>query len=201
MSPLLTIRSTAARVGAFAWLVFAALNLVDLAARGDDLTAVVMAVLLLFGCGLAYVLGLRPAIIGDEAGLTVRNPLRDVRASWRAVKAVEGRTAVTVRFADAAGGDLTVRAWVLQTSPRAQAKAERRAERDARHAPNAAAVKAVKGRTPTMYVAKQLNDLAEAHRSKSQDKTGSITWSIPAIAVLAVPLAALVALGIYGAIS
>ena len=84
MTPLLTIRSTPARVGAWAWMAFAALNLIDIALRGRDAASAVMAALLLLGCGIAYVLGLRPAVVADEGGFTVRNPLRDVRVPWRA---------------------------------------------------------------------------------------------------------------------
>ncbi len=93
----MTIRSTGGRVAAYAWLAFAVLNLVDLfvGITGDpdySLTTVTIAFVLLLGCGIAYTIGLRPAIIGDDEALTVRNPLRDVRAPGRRSTASRART-------------------------------------------------------------------------------------------------------------
>ncbi|GAA1852132.1 PH domain-containing protein [Actinomadura bangladeshensis] len=206
----MTIRSTGGQVAAYAWLVFALLNFVDLfvGITGDpdySLTTFTIAFLLLLGCGIAYTVGLRPAIIADEEALSVRNPLRDVRAPWAAIRRIEGRNAVTVRFAGPDGTDLETRAWVHQTSPRAQAKAEARAQKQARK--NQGPAVDLRGRTPTGFAAQQLNEMRDRHRPKAKsgapDKAaaaktdeparGSVTWSIPAVAALAVPLAGLVA--------
>ncbi|MFD0685454.1 PH domain-containing protein [Actinomadura fibrosa] len=216
----MTIRSTGGRIAAYAWLAFAVLNLADLAfgvtgRRHYTLTTATIAVLLLLGCGIAYVIGLRPAILGDEQGVTVRNPLRDVRAPWRAVREVQGTHALTVRFAGPGGTELKTRAWVHQTSPRAQAKAEARARRDeGAKVPGAA----LKGRTPAAYAAQQLNEIRDRQRSRARsgapdraaaakaeqdgaaDATGTVSWSLPAVAALAVPLVALVALAIVAAV-
>ncbi|MFF5258735.1 PH domain-containing protein [Actinomadura viridis] len=199
MTPLLTIRSTGARVGAWAFVAFAALNLLDIAVRGRDMASVVMTALLLLGCGIAYVLGLRPAVVADEEGLTVRNPLRDARVPWPAARRIEGAEALMVTFAQEGGGECKVRSWVLHTSPRAQAKAEARARRDARHQPGAVAAK-LKGRTPATYAAQQLNEIADRHRPKAavakggrsappeaSGGTGALTWSRAAVAALAAP--------------
>ncbi|TDD93711.1 PH domain-containing protein [Actinomadura rubrisoli] len=209
----MTIRSTGGRVAAYAWLVFAALNLADLAfgLTGDthyNLTTATIAVLLLLGCGLAYAMGLRPAILGDEEAVTLRNPLRDVRAPWRAVREIQGTHAVVVRFAGPDGAELKARAWVHQTSPRAQAKAEARARRDeGSKVPGAH----LKGRTPAAYAAQQLNEIRDRHRPRTRsgapDKaaaakadasstTGTISWALPALASLAIPLVALVVLAV-----
>ncbi|MES9543259.1 MULTISPECIES: PH domain-containing protein [unclassified Actinomadura] len=216
----MTIRSTGGRVAAYAWLVFAALNLVDLffGITGDpdySLTTVTIAFLLLLGCGIAYAVGLRPVIVGDDAGITVRNPLRDVRVPWGAVRRIEGKNAVTVVFAGPDGTDLETRAWVLQTSPRAQAKAEARAEKEARKGRGQGLD--LRGRTPTAYAAQQLNEMKDRQRPKARsgapDKAakakaeeegparGTVKWSVPAVASLAVPLAVLVALLITGAVT
>lgn len=213
MTPQLTIRSTAARVTAYAWLVFALLNLLDLGvgitgSARYDLTSATVAALLLLGSGIAYVIGLRPAIVAGEDGVAVRNPLRDVRVPWRAVKEVTGDTAVSVRFAGPGGTELRTRAWVLQTSPRAQAKAEARARRDAAETGRAAMAARVQGRTPTAYAAQQITEIGERHRPAAKTakdaktaktaaggdgaETGRVSWSVPAVAALAVP-AALVA--------
>ncbi|GGQ18024.1 hypothetical protein BKA00_004632 [Actinomadura coerulea] len=221
----MTIRSTGGRVAAYAWLVFAALNLVDLfvGITGDpdySLTTVTIAFLLLLGCGIAYSVGLRPLIAGGEDGITIRNPLRDVRAPWGAVRRIEGKNALTVVFAGPDGTDLETRAWVLQTSPRAQAKAEARAEKEARKGKGKGQAQGLdlRGRTPTAYAAQQLNEMKERQRPKARsgapDKAakakaeegdgaarGTVRWSVPAVASLAVPLAVVVALLIVGAVT
>ncbi len=205
----MTIRSTGGQVAAYAWLVFALLNFVDLfvgiTGHPDySLTTFTIAFLLLLGCGVAYTVGLRPAIVGDDEGITVRNPLRDVRAPWAAVRSIEGKNAVTVRFIGPDGSDVETRAWVHQTSPRAQAKAEARAEKQARK--NQGADIDLRGRTPTRFAAQQLNELRDRHRPRAKSGApdraaaakqaetarGTVAWSVPAVAALAVPLAALI---------
>ncbi|GAA2160365.1 PH domain-containing protein [Actinomadura napierensis] len=213
----MTIRSTGGRIAAYVWLVFAALNILDLVVgiTGDatySLTAFTIAVLLLLGCGIAYTVGLRPAIIGDETAVTVRNPLREARAPWAAVREIEGTNAVTVRFDGPDGQELQTRAWVHQTSPRAQAKAEARARKE----PGRVPASALKGRTPAAYAAQQLNEIRERQRARARSgapgkaaeakaeraaATGTVTWSVPAVASLAVPAVALVALVITGAVT
>ena len=192
MTPLLTIRSTPARVGAWAWTAFAVLNLIDIAVRGRDMASAVMASILLLGCGIAYVVGLRPAVVADEDAVTVRNPLREARLPWTALRDVTGTHALVFRYT-VPGGERSLKAWVLQTSPRAQAKAEARAAREARKLPAGAAAK-LKGRTPTTYAAQQLNDLAGKHRPKGKGGTTTeeavtegLVWSRPAVAAVAVP--------------
>ncbi|MFD0902610.1 PH domain-containing protein [Actinomadura sediminis] len=211
----MTIRSTGGRVAAFAWLAFAALNIADLVFgfTGDpehSPTTYLIAALLLLGCGIAYTVGLRPAIVGDDDALTVRNPLRDTRAPWGAVRSIEGREAVVVRFTGPDGDQLRTRAWVHQTSPRAQAKAEARARKqDARLGAQ------IKGRTPAKFAAERLNEMRDRQRPKTrsgapdkaaaardaEDVRGSVSWSIPAIAALAVPGVAVVVCAILAFVS
>ncbi|MFC0041407.1 PH domain-containing protein [Actinomadura rayongensis] len=193
--PELRVRSTAGRVAGWAFVVFAVLNLLDLlvgftGAARHDRTGAAYALALLFGCALAYALGLRPAILGDGAGVTVRNPLRDTRAPWRAVREVAGGAALTVRFAGPDGRDLVTRAWIDQTSPRAQAKAEKQTARE-----SAAKVAAatLKGRTPATYTAERLNEIARRHRGDGAE-TGTVSWSWPTVAALVVPPVALAVL-------
>ncbi|GLW65766.1 hypothetical protein Arub01_40100 [Actinomadura rubrobrunea] len=202
-------RSTPARVGAWLWMAFAALNLLDIALRGRDLASAAVAAVLLFGCGVAYVVGLRPVIAADEDGVTVRNPLRDVRLPWPAIRRIEATTAVTITFADADGAERTARAWAVQTSPRAHAKAARVAQANKRAAVTSAATRGgaqgggsrtppdAAGRTPTMFVAQQLNELKTRHRgARAGERAGAAAmgWSWPAVASVAVPAAASAAL-------
>ncbi|MCP2335458.1 PH domain-containing protein [Actinomadura rupiterrae] len=198
MTPLYTVRSPIARIAAWAWVAFTVLNLLDLAfgltgKPTRDTTGAVMGSLLLVGCGIAYVLGLRPAIVADEAGVTVRNPLRDIRAPWRAVTKIEARDAIVLTFAQAGGKARAMRAWILQTSPRAAARSEARAQREAARLPKGAAT-ALKGRSPATFAVEQLNEIAERERPKTSEDatTGTVTWSPVAIASLVVPLILLV---------
>jgi hypothetical protein len=197
-------RSVGAYVAGWVWMVAAALNLADVAFRGRDLAAVIAAAVLLTGCGIAYVFGLRPAIVADETGVRLRNPLRDVRIPWPALRRVEA--AETLRFhCVAEGGPWTAKAWVLQTSPRARARMERRAEKAAKAesgVPDPIAEQ-LKGRTPARFAAEQLTELAVAHgggERAAEATTGegterpSVTWSTPAIAAVALPGVVLVAL-------
>ena len=215
----MTNRSTGGRVAAYAWLVFAALNLLDLAfgITGNasySLTTLGIAMLLLFGCGVAYVVGLRPAIIGDDDGVVLRNPLRDVRVPWAAVRRIEGTHALTVRFTAEDGTEQTSRAWVHQTSPRAQAKAEARARKERDKGPDVD----LRGRTPAAFAAQQLNEIRDRRRPKSRsgapDKAaaakaeaeaeaahGTVAWSLPAVAALVVPALAVVVIVIVSAVS
>lgn len=189
MKPL-TFRSTAARVGAWTWLVFAALNFIDIAVRGRNLAAVVAAAVLLTGCGLAYVFGLRPRITANEQGIKLRNPLRDIEAPWTAVQKLEAHDAVMLTYTDAAQAERTARAWVLQSTPRARAREERRARREQRNLPPGVAEQ-VAGRTPTEFAVQQLNELSDRNRPKRKQlktaETGTMAWSPTALAALAVP--------------
>ncbi|MFC4910605.1 PH domain-containing protein [Actinomadura gamaensis] len=198
MTPLYTVRSPIARVAAWAWVAFTVLNLLDLAfgMTGKpvrDTTGAVMASVLLVGCGLAYVLGLRPSVVADEAGVTVRNPLRDVRVPWRALRNVEAKDAIVVTFAQADGSERSMRAWVLQTSPRAAARAEARAQRDAAKLPKGAAA-ALKDRTPTRFAVEQIKEIAERERPGTDEDAaaGTVSWSPVAAASLIVPVVLLV---------
>ncbi|MBD2899534.1 hypothetical protein amrb99_85180 [Actinomadura sp. RB99] len=212
---MLTIRSTGGRIAAYVWLVFAGLNIIDLVfgVTGDatySLAAFTIGALLLLGCGIAYTVGLRPAIIGTEEAVAVRNPLRETRAPWPAVREIVGTNAVTVKFDGPDGRELETRAWVHQTSPRAQAKAEARARRS-----EDKMAAALKGRTPAAYAAQQLNEIRDRQRTKTRSEaldraaeakaekdgaTGTISWSVPALASLLVPLVALIGLLVAGAV-
>ncbi|TDC47207.1 PH domain-containing protein [Actinomadura sp. KC345] len=217
----MTIRSTGGRVAAYAWLTFAVLNIADLVfgITGDatySLMSLTIGVLLLLGSGIAYTAGLRPAIVGDDDAVTVRNPLRDIRVPWAAVRSIKGTNAVVVRFAGPDGGELETRAWVHQTSPRAQARAEARAKKEQARTPGID----LRGRTPAAYTAQRLNEILDRRRPKTRsgapDKAaaakaetekskesarGTVTWSVPAVASLAVPIAVLVVLAVVGAVT
>lgn len=175
-------RSTAAYVCGWAFMVFAALNLLDLGLRGRDAASVVATAALLFGCGLAYVIGLRPRILGSDDGVLLVNPLRDVRLPWSSVEKIESTDALTVAYTAADGTRRTARSWVFQSSPRARVRAERRAGSSS----------LTRGRTPAGFAAEQLTAArpASASAGTGASQAGdrvSVTWSIPAVAALAAP--------------
>jgi hypothetical protein len=84
-----TFRSTTALVVWVVWLLFAVGNWIDLAVQGRDHSSVVAAAILLMATGVAYVTALRPRVLVDDAGLTIKNPVRDHRISWAAVTDVD----------------------------------------------------------------------------------------------------------------
>ena len=84
-----TFRSPTAVVIWIVWLLFAVGNWIDLAVQGRDHLSVVAAATLLLATGVGYVTAQRPRIIADDAGVTVRNPLRDHRIGWAGVVKVD----------------------------------------------------------------------------------------------------------------
>jgi hypothetical protein len=133
-----TFRSPTALVIWAVWLLFAAANWVDLAVQGRDHSSVVAAALLLLATGIAYVAALRPRIIADESGITVRNPLRDHRISWASVTKVDLVDLLRVHCdwdpsgPGAPGGKKhrkVINSWAVHYSRRRQVSAEVRSRR------------------------------------------------------------------------
>jgi hypothetical protein len=103
--------------------------------------SVVAAAVLLLATGAAYATAQRPRIIADEAGVTVRNPLRDHRIGWAGVAEVDLVDLLRVHCAwggppGAAPADRehrkVISAWAIHYSRRRQFAAEARARRGAR---------------------------------------------------------------------
>ena len=119
----------------YAWLVFAALNLIDLGVQGHDHTSAVIAATLLLITGVAFVAALRPRIIADDDAVTLRNPMCDIMLPWGTVTSVDLREVVRVhcraQAPDPAGGQAAAarifRSWALQSSHRSRVKAQLRA--------------------------------------------------------------------------
>ena len=141
----LTFRSPIAVVVWVVWLLFAVGNWIDLAVQGRDHGSAVAAAILLLATGAVYVTGQRPQIIADDAGVTVRNPLRDHRVGWARVAKVDlaGLLRVHCDLGPAAAGPggteppakkqrKIISAWAVHYSRRRQLAAEVRARRVAR---------------------------------------------------------------------
>ncbi|GAA4621716.1 hypothetical protein GCM10023196_011120 [Actinoallomurus vinaceus] len=176
-------RPPAARFFGWAWMVFAAANLVDIIWRGDDAASLIAATVMIVGCGLAYVIALRPRIVADDEAVRLHNLIRDVRVPWGAVERIEGGDGVYVH-----AGERRFRAFVLQVSPRNRMRLEAKARREERKLPDKVA-EYVKGRTQTDYAVEQLGEMAEERSRRSgQDGTEpAVTWAWPAITALALP--------------
>ncbi|MGI5233169.1 PH domain-containing protein [Actinoallomurus sp. CA-142502] len=179
-----TFLSGGIRFCGWAWIVFAVLNLADLAWRGRDMASVVAAAVMLLGCGIAYTVALRPRVVADDEAVRFHNLLRDVRLPWGAIDRFEGGDAVYAYV-----GEERHRAFVLQTSPRARARTELKARREDKKLPEAVA-EYMRGRTATDFTVEQLRELA-AERKKDEGTPGTVTstWAWPAIMALVVPAA------------
>jgi len=132
-----TFRSPTALVVWVVWLLFAVGNWIDLAVQGHDQASVVAAAILLLATGVAYVTAQRPRVIVDDAGLTVRNPVRDHRISWAAITDVDLMDLLRVHCTvDQGQGERrkTISAWAVHYSRRRQYSADVKARRAARSA-------------------------------------------------------------------
>ena len=131
-----TFRSPTAVIIWWVWLLFAAANLIDLAVQGRDHTSLVAAAILLLATGVAYVTAQRPRIIADEAGITIRNPLRDHHVGWAGVTQVDLADLLRVHTKgqdgnDQDGKDKVVYSWAVHYSRRRKMAAETKARRTA----------------------------------------------------------------------
>ena len=183
-------RSPTAVVVWVVWLLFAVGNWVDLAVQGRDHTSVVAAAVLLLATGAAYVTAQRPRIIVDEAGVTVRNPLRDHRIGWAGVAEVDLVDLLRVHCAWGPGGSggegsppgsggsrgvapqeqqhhKVISAWAIHYSRRRQFAAEAKARRGARR--SASAFPVGFGRVLRQRRAGQRSRLRVQHRGRSRE--------------------------------
>ena len=124
-------RSPTAVVVWVVWLLFAVGNGIDLAVQGRDHASAVAAAILLLATGVAYVTAQRPRIIADEAGVTVRNPLRDHRIGWVGVAKVDLADLLRVHCASGEHHKV-ISAWAVHYSRRRALAAEARSRRATR---------------------------------------------------------------------
>jgi Bacterial PH domain len=129
-----TFRSPLAVVVWIVWLLFAVGNWIDLAVQGRDHGSLVAAAIVLLATGVAYVTALRPRIIADADGVTVRNPLRDHRVGWTGVTEVDLSELLRVHCVAGQGGTRrkVISAWAVHYSKRRKLAAEARSRRRGR---------------------------------------------------------------------
>jgi len=199
---VLTFRSPTAVVIWVGWLLFAAANGIDLAVQGRDHTSVVAAALLLLATGIAYVTAQRPRIIAGDAGVTVKNPLRDHRIGWASVAEVDLAELLRVHCdlgPGAAGGQKgskVISSWAVHHSRRRQLAAEvrsRRAptpQRSSLRPYGRAAGSASAEEADAEMIVRLLSERATAAPAPADAgwlEPLKSTWSRPAIAAVLVP--------------
>lgn len=118
----------------WAWVVFAVVNLADLAIQGRDRTSAQVAMGLLAITGLVYACALRPRVITDADGIALRNPIRDYRVPWARVSDIYLGESVQVHCSPGAAAKVKVlHSWALYSPRRSRLKAEVRGSRWDRH--------------------------------------------------------------------
>jgi hypothetical protein len=128
-----TFRSATALLVWVVWLLFAVGNWIDLAVQGRDHLSAVAAAILLLVTGIAYDTAQRPRIIADDAGVTVRNPLRDHQIPWESVTKVDVTDLLRVHCAATPGErPRIINAWAVHYSRRRQFAAEAKSRRPSR---------------------------------------------------------------------
>jgi Bacterial PH domain len=125
-----TFRSPTALVVWIVWVLFAVGNWIDLAVQGRDHSSVVAAAILLLATGCAYVTALRPRVIVDDAGVTVKNPVRDHRIAWAAITDVDLMDLLRVHCT-LGQRKKVISAWAVHYSRRRQFSADVKARRAA----------------------------------------------------------------------
>ena len=197
-------RSAGSVVLWWAWLVFAAASLVALAVSGRDHSSAITAAALIAVTGLAYGCALRPRIVADENGISVLNPVRDHVVPWAAVTKVDLVNAVRVHCAPAPGAPRgkVISSWAVQSSGRAMLKNESRARRAARRTAHRPAgygslppqAREAVDQSAAEFIAQQLDERATRSRANATSGAcpGRVSWAWPPIAVMALPVLALV---------
>lgn len=181
------------------WLVFAVANVADLAIQVHTHFAAVVAAILITVTGVAYACGLRPRVIADDAGITVRNPLRDHQVPWGAVERVDVRDWVRVHAAPAPGSPSAraIDSWALFAPARVRSNSARKARdlvagsADAARLPDEA--RELMSLPAVVAMARQLDQRARRERDRGA-AAGHVTaaWAWPSVAAMAVPAIALI---------
>ncbi len=137
-------RSPVAPVVWWVWVAFALANLGDIAVQGHDHFAAQIAAVLVLITGVAYVTAFRPRVLADDAGITIRNPLRDHRVPWSCVTSVNLGDSLQVHCTwpdgDQKSGEQksgeqkskVLYGWAVHMARRSRLKAEARARRSDR---------------------------------------------------------------------
>ena len=119
-----TFRLNAPLVLWWCWVVFAVANLADLAVQSRDWFSLEITAALLVITGFMYACALRPRVISDAGGLTVRNPFREYRVPWARVDGVFLGDSVEIQYQRPPAEPKTIYSWALYSPRRSRARAE-----------------------------------------------------------------------------
>ncbi|MEW9526985.1 hypothetical protein [Microbispora sp. NPDC049125] len=179
-------RSKVAQLFGWLWLVFAVLNVWDLINRGTMPSALIAGAALGVITVLVFLMALRPAVIAEEGGVLVRNPLKNAYIPWSEFGDVIVTSSIIIE-----SGHTTVRCWTPQATARERAKAAGRAAKAAASASaskaDRAAAELIGSRTHADWVAQQLTEMSVSRRETSSGQT-RVTWSPTALAAVAVAI-------------
>lgn len=172
------------RVLGWILIAVAVANFVDIGIRGRDHASLIAAAALLLGCGVVYVLCLRPGIVAGDDAVHMRNPLRDVRVPWTALETADVTDALRLH-----AGGRKYRSWAHQESSRARARARMRKPRT--DLPENVAAE-IAGKTRSEYIAEQLCEMSAERSGGGQASGAEVTWQWPAVIAVVVPAVLLV---------
>lgn len=184
----------------WAWMIFAAVNVVDILRHDWDRNSAYAGSVLLLISGFVWVIALRPRLRADSRQVLIRNPLRDVQIPWGAVTDVVSRDTVRVctqrrnyhswvghvsnrRRAWFSRSQVQGRAGELTLDPSGKTSADARSDQ--------AHLAAAASATDAEFLANRLNDMADKYRRPSVDAghtEETVRWSLVSIAVLGIPL-------------
>jgi hypothetical protein len=190
--------------------------MIDLAIQAHDRLALEVTVGLLAATGIFYVCTLRPRVVSDAEGLTVYNPFRDYRLPWGAITGVYVGDSVEIGARRAEPKrDKTVYTWALYSPRRSRARAELRGSLgigkgrqrngppsrrrfevpDAGMGKMSQQAKDLASQHPSHIMAGELaRRRGDAERAGAAEGVLSARWNWLAIAVVVVPIAALIPL-------
>jgi len=184
----------------WAWVVFAVVNLADLAIQGHDVTSVQIAFGLAAVTGVVYVCAFRPRVITDADGLTMLNPVREYRVPWPRVSEVYLGESVQIHCsatAPAAAKGKVLHSWALYSPRRSRLKAEvrgRRMDRGLASRPGNYTRMPVEAREvakqhPAELMAREIQSLAQRARERgAADGPVVASWAWSSLAAVLVPV-------------
>ena len=196
-------RLPGAIVAWWAWVIFAAANLIDLAIQGRSHTAAEIAVALAGITGVVYACALRPRIVADSGGITVVNPIRDHRVPWGSVTGVDLAESVQVHYVPEAAAPRVkaIHSWALYARHRNRLRTElikqgRASRRLPRSSPDSygqpPSAEAITKQSAAQLMAVQLDQLARDARERGAPAGPRVvSWAWSAIAAIVVPAIAL----------
>ena len=179
------------------WLVFAVVNIADLAVQGSGHFAAVVITVLVTITGVVYALALRPRVVTDDAGIRVLNPVRDHRVPWGTVAEVDVGDWVRVHCMPTKGSPgKTIDSWALFVPARCRLRAQRRS-RDAAFRSEAARLpeeaRKILALSPAQAIAVRLDERASRERGRgAADGPPQDTWAWSALAAMVLPAVALI---------